>query len=94
MFNFRPIGWKLLEIMWSWTFKIVFLENRTEQNLKRKQKVNFVLLRIKKAEVGDLIDVRDPNFVWCVGIVKRLIKKSDNKQRSFIIHYEVSFVKF
>ena len=37
-----------------------------------------ILKRIKKVEVGDLI-VRDPNFVWCLGIIKRVIKKSDNK---------------
>jgi len=34
-----------------------------------------LLYRLKKVEIGDLIDVRDPNFVWCIGIIKRIIKK-------------------
>jgi hypothetical protein len=59
-----------------------------------KAKSKLIILRIKKAEVGDSIDVRDPNFVWCVGMIKRVIKKSENKQRSFIIHYKVYNYKY
>lgn len=50
--------------------------NKLQNELK---KFFLIYFRIKNVEVGDLIDVRDPNFVWCIGVIKRVIKKSENK---------------
>ena len=41
-------------------------------------------------EVGKKIDVRSPDYVWCVGIIKKIIYKQDKNLKQIIIHYEVA----
>jgi len=38
-------------------------------------------------EVGDKIDVRDTEYIWCVGAVNIKIE-SPNKDALLIVHYE------
>lgn len=47
--------------------------------------------RVKKLEVGERIDVRDPNYIWNVGIIKRIKISPDSQRTKFlVIHYEVT----
>ena len=39
---------------------------------KKKQYIIYSFLRVSSIDVGQSIDVRDPNFVWNVGTIKRL----------------------
>lgn len=45
------------------------------------------LNRVDKVEVGDKVDVRDTEFIWCVGLVKMKIE-SPNKEPLLAVHYE------
>lgn len=45
--------------------------------------------RAQVIEVGKKIDVRSPDYVWCVGIIKKIIYKQDKNLKQIIIHYEV-----
>lgn len=46
--------------------------------------------RVKDVEPGDKIDVRDTEYVWCVGVVKLKIAYPSGPS-SLHIHYEVFF---
>ena len=39
-------------------------------------------------KIGDKIDVRTRDYVWAVGIVRRIIFKHENKSKYVIVHYE------
>ncbi len=45
------------------------------------------MIRLENVEVGDAIDVRDTEYIWCVGSVKMKIE-SPNKEPLIIVHYE------
>jgi hypothetical protein len=42
--------------------------------------------KLDKAEVGDKVDVRDTDYIWCVGEVKMIIEAA-NKEPLLAIHY-------
>ena len=44
--------------------------------------------KCQNLEVGQKIDVRSPEYVWCVGVIKRLIYKQETRSKSISIHYE------
>ena len=39
-------------------------------------------------EVGRKIDVRGREHVWCVGVIRRIVVKSDRRLRGILVHYE------
>lgn len=43
--------------------------------------------RIESAEVGDRIDVRDTEYIWCQGTVKIKIE-CPNREPLLVVHYE------
>mmetsp|Transcript_27262 Transcript_27262/g.26310 ORF Transcript_27262/g.26310 Transcript_27262/m.26310 type:complete len:82 (+) Transcript_27262:730-975(+) len=43
--------------------------------------------RIENIEVGQKIDVRDTEYIWCVGVVKIKIE-SAHKEPLLVIHYD------
>jgi hypothetical protein len=48
----------------------------------------FTACRVKEAEPGAKLDVRDSEYVWCVGTVKLKIAVPTDPA-SLFIHYEV-----
>ena len=43
--------------------------------------------RLESVEVGDKIDVRDTEFIWCVGLIRIKIE-SATKEPLLVVHYE------
>lgn len=42
---------------------------------------------VTKLEVGDLVDIRTPEYVWCEGIVRRVVYKPESGIKVAFIHY-------
>ena len=42
----------------------------------------------RDVKVGDLLDVRDTLYIWCVGVVKQLLKTNDGKHTLLLIRYK------
>lgn len=47
----------------------------------------IVVCRVEKIEVGDKLDIRDTEYIWCVGTVQIKIE-SPNKDPMLVVHYE------
>lgn len=45
------------------------------------------MIRIANIEVGDKVDIRDTEYIWCVGIVKIKIE-SPAREALLVVHYE------
>ncbi len=45
--------------------------------------------RVQNIEVGQLIDVRSPEYVWCTGIIKRIIYRQEIQCKIITVHYQV-----
>lgn len=43
--------------------------------------------RIESIEVGEKVDIRDTEYIWCAGLVKMKIE-SANKEPLLVVHYE------
>ncbi|KAM3136151.1 hypothetical protein pb186bvf_011773 [Paramecium bursaria] len=55
----------------------------------RKIVLLYQIQRLPNLEVGMKIDIRDPNNVWRVGIIKRQKFQKDNQRTKFVtVHYE------
>ena len=65
--------------------------SNTKSGVKIESNLNIVLIinlcRVQTAKVGDQLDVRDTEYIWCVGTVKIIIE-SPFKELLLIIHYE------
>lgn len=46
-------------------------------------------LQVDKIKAGDKVDVRDTEYIWCIGIVQYKITTSDNRMPLLFIHYDV-----
>lgn len=62
------------------------------QGLARFKKVSLRLhwslcYRVEKVEVGQKLDVRDTEYIWCIGTVKVKIE-SPNRDTVVVIHYD------
>jgi len=43
---------------------------------------------LKNAKIGDKVDVRDTEFIWCTGYVEKILKSKYNWADLFYIHYD------
>ena len=50
-------------------------------------------LKLKEVKAGDKIDIRDTEYIWCVGVVELKITSEKHKTVLYI-HYEVSIILF
>ena len=62
------------------------------QTMARNQKVYIhqiipFKIRLEQVDVGSKIDVRDTEYIWCIGLVKIKIE-SAHKELLLVIHYE------
>lgn len=44
--------------------------------------------KINEFYVGMKLDIRSPEYVWCVGIIKRILFRGENQKRLIVITYE------
>lgn len=58
-------------------------QNRRSQHLEWKNSHRLVNISI-----GDKIDVRDTEYIWCTGSVERILKSRYNWADLYFIHYE------
>lgn len=72
-----------------------FLKNVEDKRLyydyvKRKEdnKAWNINKKHKKATIGALVDIRSPEFVWCVGVVKKIIFRGEKQKRYLVITYK------
>lgn len=64
--------------------------NNIKSGVKIESNLQIVIIifnRVQTAKVGDKLDVRDTEYIWCVGTVKIIIE-SPFKELLLIIHYE------
>lgn len=59
------------------------------QARKREAKIYFAKKNLKTVEVGQKVDVRNPEYIWCVGIIKKISYRQENNCKILFIHYEV-----
>ena len=43
--------------------------------------------KLNKVEINQKIDVRDTEDIWCIGIIKKILKNS-NHSNTLLIHYQ------
>jgi len=71
----------------------VGLEAWKLQGVAKLQEVRVFILnylhRVKHVNVGDNVDVRDTEYIWCVAQVKMKIESSA-REPLILVHYEVS----
>ena len=69
--------------------QIDFVRYEREDYVRRKKEYDdYIKDRVvNDLEVGDLVDVRTPEYVWCEGIVRRLIFKPETRLKVALIHY-------
>ncbi len=53
-------------------------DNRAWNNSKKQ----------KRATIGAFVDIRSPEFVWCVGVVKKILFRGENQKRFLVITYK------
>jgi hypothetical protein len=63
------------------------LQHKLWQDSKKYHSSITLLFRLEKVEVGDKVDLRDTEYIWCVGRVKIKID-SPNKEALLVVHYE------
>ncbi|CDW85689.1 zinc binding [Stylonychia lemnae] len=66
-------------------------QNKEQIEIWEKQKLDHKTWtdqrKLKNVEVGDLVDMRDNVYIWCVATVTMKIEKA-NKEPLLIVHYE------
>lgn len=67
--------------------------DRSEQldyaSRKRQRKEYQENRRLATVETGKLLDVRSPEHVWCVGVIKKVYYRQDANAKGLLIHYLV-----
>lgn len=58
-------------------------KKRKEEQVDRAKKK-----KLDKVRVGQKVDIRSKEYVWCVGIIRRIIFKHESKAKILFIHYE------
>lgn len=58
----------------------------------RRRKINTLNWKMDKdvpfIEVGNRVDIRSPEFIWCVGVIRRIAIRADKRIRVALVHYE------
>ena len=66
--------------------------DQDELNDYKKRKAETARwIRDKKVgalEVGKKIDIRSPEYIWCVGVIRRIVFKPDTGTKVIYVHYE------
>jgi len=66
--------------------KLHYSEAEHIQHDKINESIKF--RRVDSVKIDDPLDVRDTLMIWCVGIVKEIIKFSDGKVPILLIHFD------
>ncbi len=56
---------------------------------KLEAKSYIIEKRPQNLEVGQKVDVRSFEYVWCVGVIKKILYKQETRSKVLSIHYEV-----
>lgn len=69
--------------------EIDYAKYEKEDYVRRKKEYEDYLENktVTKLEVGDLVDIRTPEYVWCEGIVRRVVYKPESGIKVAFIHY-------
>lgn len=69
--------------------KIDFAKYEKEDYVRRKKEYEDYLKKkvLEDVEVGDMVDIRTPEYVWTEGIVRRLVYKPESGVKVAFIHY-------
>lgn len=63
-----------------------FIESYTQR--KEENRLWTERRKLQEFYVGKKIDIRSPEYVWCVGIIKRILFRGENQKRLIVVTYE------
>ena len=64
-------------------------EELEDFKLRRAEAKSYILdKRPQNLEVGQKVDVRSFEYVWCVGVIKKILFKQETRSKVLSIHYE------
>lgn len=65
-------------------------EELEDFRVRKTEAKNFAIeKRPQNMEVGQKVDVRTFEYVWCVGVIKKILYKQETRSKVLSIHYEV-----
>ena len=65
-------------------------EELEDFRVRKTEAKNFSIeKRPQNMEVGQKVDVRTFEYVWCVGVIKKILYKQETRSKVLSIHYEV-----
>lgn len=64
-------------------------EELEDFKLRKAEAKSYILeKRPQNMEVGQKVDVRSFEYVWCVGVIKKILYKQETRSKVLSIHYE------
>ena len=64
----------------------IYEETYIHQDKKAEKWLQSKKVNIEKIKSGDLLDVRDTEFIWCRAVVDEVYQKN-NQNFSILVHY-------